>query len=85
MLADCGERGEEGTKHIPFKHKPNWLKVERAIILLKSYSKLAPNPATNIVRLEKRRKTHKKLPKAGLKRISKYTPAVTKVEAASVV
>jgi hypothetical protein len=25
--------------------------VERAIILLKSYSKLAPNPAINIVRL----------------------------------
>ena len=32
--------------------RPNWLKVDRAIILLKSNSKLAPRPAINIVNPE---------------------------------
>jgi hypothetical protein len=69
----------EGVLRITFGPKRNemigdWRKFhnERAMIFLKSYSKLAPNPAINIVRLEKRRrKMHKKLFKAGLKRINK--------------
>jgi hypothetical protein len=60
---------------------PSCLKVENAIIFLISYSKLAPVSAINIVRPEKRRrKTHNQSLSAGLKRINKSTPVVTKVE-----
>jgi hypothetical protein len=46
--------------------------------LLGAYSKLAPNPAINIVR-QKKRKVHKKTIHSRAKQINKYTPAVSKV------
>jgi hypothetical protein len=52
--------------------KPNCLKVDKAIIFLKSYSKLAPKPAINIVKPETtRRKIHNRSLKVGLNRINK--------------
>ena len=61
--------------------KPNCLKVDKAMIFFKSNSKLAPIPAINIVNLEiNNKKVFKDIPKEGLKRINKYTPAVTNVE-----
>jgi hypothetical protein len=48
------------------------LKVENSIIFLRSYSKLAPKSAINIVRPEKRRRnTHNQSLSAGLKQINK--------------
>lgn len=61
--------------------KPSWLKVDNAIIFFKSYSKLAPNPAINIVNPEiNNKKIFNQLLKDLLNRINKYTPAVTRVD-----
>lgn len=61
--------------------KPNCLNVDRAIIFFKSNSKFAPNPAINIVILPTNNKIIIKFPdNKQLNRISKYTPAVTKVD-----
>ena len=52
--------------------RPNCLTVDKAIIILKSYSKLAPRPAINIVKPEiNNKKIFNHIPKEGLKRISK--------------
>jgi len=52
--------------------RPNCLKVERAIILFKSNSKLAPSPAINIVKPETNNKIIFIQPlKEGLNRINK--------------
>lgn len=60
---------------------PNWLKVDKAIIFFKSYSKFAVNPAINIVIIDKINKKYIKfLFIKWLNRINKYTPAVTNVE-----
>lgn len=56
---------------------PNWDKVDKATIFLISISAQAQNPAIIIVALPKAN-IHSNLKK--LKRINKYTPAVTKVE-----
>ena len=61
--------------------RPNCLKVGKAINLFKSNSKFAPSPAINIGNPETNNKsTFNQYLKEGLKRINKYTPAVTKVE-----
>jgi len=61
---------------------PNCLKVDNAIIFFKSNSKLAQIPAINIVSppINKRIDPNKEFNIKILKRINKYTPAVTKVE-----
>ena len=61
---------------------PNWLRVDKAITFFMSNSRIAPSPAINIVKtptnikyFNKSKDINKKL-----KRISRYTPAVTRVE-----
>jgi hypothetical protein len=53
--------------------------VERAIIFLRSISKLAPKPDINIVLTDTTNKINL-TPNISLNRINKYTPAVTRVE-----
>ena len=61
--------------------RPNCLRADKAIILLKSNSKLAPRPAINIVKPETNNKIiFNQYLKEGLNRINKSTPAVTRVE-----
>lgn len=62
---------------------PNWLKVESAIIFFKSHSVIADIPAINIVKeatINRDGLNHVNVEAKGKKRISKNTPAVTRVE-----
>jgi hypothetical protein len=63
--------------------KPSWLKVESAIIFLKSVSKVAAIPAVVMVKAAARRRINLKGLESfnkGKKRIRRNTPAVTSVE-----
>ena len=60
--------------------KPSWLSVEKAIIFLRSHSKLAHRPAISIVPKEITNKIQLTLTKIFSKRSKIKIPAVTKVE-----
>lgn len=62
---------------------PSWLRVDRAMIFLRSHSTIAAIPAINIVHdaINKRAGENRgKGERVGKKRISRYTPAVTRVD-----
>jgi hypothetical protein len=60
---------------------PNCLRVDNAIIFLRSCSKIATTPDINMVIIEINNNSAEQVsPKIKEKRINRYTPAVTKVE-----
>ena len=46
--------------------RPNCLTVDKAMIILKSYSKLAPRPAINVVNPEINNRTYRDIPNCNI-------------------
>jgi hypothetical protein len=74
-LKECmsiNEKKSPARKSYRIILNPNCLKMDKAIILFKSYSKLAPRPSINIVKPEINKKNiFNQYPKEGLNRINK--------------